>query len=151
MFAFVRILKSKDTDTSPKLDNDATYSSLYKECEKSSWKWLQIKLDIPNVATTRLQCQLFGKLSRFSQPSPAGGRLTAGTELDPAGAHSQVHHTSIKGRTRTADRAQGSPMLAPPWAWEPLLRLAGNSLGAGALRRSVLQAASDHFHECVLM
>ena len=40
-------------------------------------------------------------------------------------------------------------MLAPPWAWEPLLRLAGNSLGAG-WGAALLQAA-DHFHECVLM
>ena len=45
-----------------------------------------------------LQCQLFGNLSRFSQPSLVGGRLTALTELDPAGAW--VHHLSIKDQQR---------------------------------------------------
>ena len=42
-----------------------------------------------------------------------------------------------------------SPMLAPPWAWELLLRLAGNSLSVG-WGAALLQAA-DHFHKCVLM
>ena len=124
----------------------------HKECEKSSWKWLQIKLDILNVATSPPMSAIWEVITIFPAFTGRGSidrRDRIGSSRCSLTGPSHVHQGPDKDQGSSPSR--GSPMLAPPWAWEPLLRLAGNSLGAGALRRSVLQAASDHFHECVLM
>ena len=118
MFAFVRILKSKDTDTSPKLDNDATSSSLYKDCEKSSWKWLQIKLDIPNVATSPPMSAIWEVITIFPAFTGRGSidrRDRIGSSRCSLTGPSHVHQRPDKDRIEP----KGPPCLRHPGHGNP--------------------------------
>ena len=98
LFVFARATSSKDIDTCLTLNNDAT-----PKCRTCSF--LESKIPLKCVG---IELQIAVKLdSQCCNPSnvsylgiyhdfPSLRRLTTPTELDPAGARSRVHHTSIK-------------------------------------------------------
>ena len=95
---FARATKSKDTDTGQTLDNDATprfqtfpESKIILKCIRIE---VQIAVKLYSQCCNPSNVSYLGIYHDFPSLRRSGGRLTAPTELDPAGA--RVHHTSIK-------------------------------------------------------